>query len=1117
MSDPGGSGVPQDPGVSEPVPPPGHRGRQYGTGRDVLAWFRRHPVLTASLVLVALIRVAVPIVLARVLSTEASRALGARVAIGDVDLGLLRGTIALEDVAVFALPPETDGATLPTRDQALVTWDAFAVNLRWLDLPFGTVGFSHVLLDGPVVRVERAQDESIDLVKVFAPATGGDDEEEADLEASPWRFFLESGELRDGRIVFRDRAVAAAPLSIELDDAELQGFVWPLEGAEGASDFGLEVRSQGGTLALSGTIGDAGDGGPKIHAEIQADALPLVTGAAYVRDLGWSGLRGHLDIDGTYARAGDHHQIKGAVTLRDATIDVRDRERSPLRLEHLSVTGIHVDLASGNVRLGDVALEGASLTADPREPFVLPILKEILAEEGDTGSAGETGAADDTPSDGSGDAVADEPWSWSVRKIVVDESVVYVPSQPEGLELAVELGLDDLQSNPGTISDLRGKVVGAGGQLTIDGKLRTEPPGIRAELAWDDLQIGRLLSVVPDSGGRLVRSGTASGRLTMWAGMGESGRDADAGAETVNDRSLHVQGRAGVSGLEVAGADAETFEARFSELSVGVRRLVVPAVLPGGSDGEASSTDPVIVHLDTVALNDPVVRMTLDASGLVLPGEPQVGIPAEDADGAGETGAPPEDEASAAPASEENVAPKPDTGGADTKKGAATPEAPSERGPAIDRAAARTDAEEPTGRAEPAAGAPVSDTVDGTEGDTPRSAENGSTPTPAEPSELLVRIDTLSVEKLRSTLVDRTYEKPLTFILSGERLTAKNVVWPDLALTDLAGNGRLMKSGKWKIEGHYHPSKADVRLDVDKFPLLSVAPAIRRASGYKVTRGDLSLGSRLETKGGEYSTDNAITLHQFRMSEAASDEADFEESFGVSLSLALMLLRDPGGNISLSLPVSGNVDRIETGFRTALASALRQAIIGAVTSPLKLVGAVALRGGKVEGIKLDPIEFVSGRDAVAKDGLEQLEALAQLLVPRPAMGVSLSGFVTTKDVGILKRDKLTARLGGSDDLPGIGFLQRRRLHKHAEALARRESSELGDEDAAAFERLLADTVVEQAELTALATRRAERVASLLVTEFEARPEQARVLQPQPTKVSTKRGGGRVAYEIVALE
>src|SRR6266404_534813 len=102
----------------------------------------RYWILLIVLVLAA--RVALPEILRRVLIARASEALHATVEIGDVDLSLLRGGIALEDVAIRAAPA-ADSSTNPPD----ISWKRFAVEVRWLPLFRKTVRLREIVLESP--------------------------------------------------------------------------------------------------------------------------------------------------------------------------------------------------------------------------------------------------------------------------------------------------------------------------------------------------------------------------------------------------------------------------------------------------------------------------------------------------------------------------------------------------------------------------------------------------------------------------------------------------------------------------------------------------------------------------------------------------------------------------------------------------------------------------------------------------------------------------------------------------------------------------------------------------------------------------------------------------------
>jgi hypothetical protein len=161
---------------------------------------------------------------------------------------------------------------------------------------------------------------------------------------------------------------------------------------------------------------------------------------------------------------------------------------------------------------------------------------------------------------------------------------------------------------------------------------------------------------------------------------------------------------------------------------------------------------------------------------------------------------------------------------------------------------------------------------------------------------------------------------------------------------------------------------------------------------------------------------NDIRLHQFDLAGTEGDSL-FEENFGISLSMALALLRDLQGNINLSVPlVVDREGKAQVDVMAAVRSALRRAITGAITSPLKMLGAVA--GGKGAPILPSPVAFRLGRAEPTGKGAESAERLAAFLVSRPAMAVQLSSAATVADERWLHEQALL------DDFADENFFER---------------------------------------------------------------------------------------------
>src|SRR5690606_12791687 len=148
----------------------------------------------------------------------------------------------------------------------------------------------------------------------------------------------------------------------------------------------------------------------------------------------------------------------------------------------------------------------------------------------------------------------------------------------------------------------------------------------------------------------------------------------------------------------------------------------------------------------------------------------------------------------------------------------------------------------------------------------------------------------------------------------------------------------------FSLRGSLGADTGEAVLAVEELALAPFNPYATSAAGYALG-GKASLDTKLRIRNGRYETNNDLVLQRLEVS--SQRPGDFEERFGVPLDLALALLRDPAGNITLSIPVAVDERGASAGIGTVIAGAIRQALVGALTAPLKLLGAgfSALTGG----------------------------------------------------------------------------------------------------------------------------------------------------------------------------
>jgi hypothetical protein len=211
------------------------------------------------------------------------------------------------------------------------------------------------------------------------------------------------------------------------------------------------------------------------------------------------------------------------------------------------------------------------------------------------------------------------------------------------------------------------------------------------------------------------------------------------------------------------------------------------------------------------------------------------------------------------------------------------------------------------------------------------------------------------------------------------------------------------------------------------------------------------------------------------------------QKVGIPLTLALSLLRDLNGKISLTVPVSGDKSGTQVAIRDIIAQALVKAILGAVTSPLKMLGVVAdLATGGAQALP-EPIPCGSGLPVVEASADARVQQLGDALGGAPALRITLHGIAGGPDVRTLQEaavlGDLNAKLGVIGGLKSLA--NRRERNAIRDFLTARTSGDSAPELSPDYRKTLDEwaqaKTVSDDQLRALANARAEVVKTALVT------------------------------------
>ena len=356
---------------------------------------------------------------------------------------------------------------------------------------------------------------------------------------------------------------------------------------------------------------------------------------------------------------------------------------------------------------------------------------------------------------------------------------------------------------------------------------------------------------------------------------------------------------------------------------------------------------------------------------------------------------------------------------------------------------------------------------------------------PAAPAtEIALQIASARIDAARGQVSDRSVSPYFSTRIERLDLRASGIRWPGPRVEKLAVAMLGLNGAKLDVNGAVVPGNSKIDAKLVKLPLAQFNPYVT-PTGYALADGTLSLESKATVDKESYTTSTDVVVSQLDVG-GSEGEALFEQNFGIPLSVALGLLKDLDGNITLAVPLDGDRGGARVGLGSIVGQALRKALVGALASPLKLLG-VMTSDGKVK-LAPDPILFAPGDKVMIADGHAQTEQVARLLAASPGIALTLSGGISESDLRVLRERALYAELEATSGVRALGQLgaigTRRAVRLFLEAkLGGQPTIEPLDPDEQAWlEEHVAMQSLDPAALSQLASARATTVKETLVRD-----------------------------------
>jgi Domain of Unknown Function (DUF748) len=237
-------------------------------------------------------------------------------------------------------------------------------------------------------------------------------------------------------------------------------------------------------------------------------------------------------------------------------------------------------------------------------------------------------------------------------------------------------------------------------------------------------------------------------------------------------------------------------------------------------------------------------------------------------------------------------------------------------------------------------------------------------------------------------------------------------------MAEITLRGKVARTGTLDLNGQVNPTAnppvMDLRARAADLELTPLSPYAGKYAGYGIERGKLTMDVAYRiTPEGQLAATNKLVLNQLTFGERVESPTATQ----LPVLLAVALLKDRNGVIDLDLPIGGSLNDPQFSVFGLVLKVIGNVLTKAITAPFSL-----LSGGG--GDDLSVVTFEPGMAVLTPEGQAALGKVAQALLDRPALRLTLTGH--------------------ADGLAERSAYQRATVERQVQALWRQEREKAGD-------------------------------------------------------------------------
>ncbi|RWU23898.1 hypothetical protein DM813_08730 [Pseudomonas alkylphenolica] len=200
--------------------------------------------------------------------------------------------------------------------------------------------------------------------------------------------------------------------------------------------------------------------------------------------------------------------------------------------------------------------------------------------------------------------------------------------------------------------------------------------------------------------------------------------------------------------------------------------------------------------------------------------------------------------------------------------------------------------------------------------------------------------------------------------------------------------GKVDRYAPVTIKGALNPfdpmASLDIATSFKRVELTTLTPYSGKFAGFRIRKGRLNIDLHYIITQGRLKAENKVVVEQLQLGE----KVDSPDAVDLPIRLAVALLKDTEGKISIELPVTGDLNDPQFSVMPIVWQTLRNLVLRAAQAPFKFIGGL-ISGGDAQD--LGSVAFAAGSSDLAADAQGALDKLAAALKERPALRLEIEG------------------------------------------------------------------------------------------------------------------------------